>query len=94
MSSSWSDGIDPSTLTAGPALDQPDHQGVPVLDLNRSVITRQHVMRLLPLMGLSPAQEEALLSLPYPVPFEVAARAFGSVGVDMDTLMDRMGASP
>ena len=65
-----------------------------MLDLDRSVITREHVRRLLPLMGLSPGQERDLLSLPYPVPFQVAADAFQSVGVDMDMLMDRMGGSP
>jgi hypothetical protein len=65
-----------------------------VLDLNDSVITRQHVLQLLPLMELTPAQERKLLSLPYPVPFDVAAQAFVSLGVDMDTLTDRMGGSP
>jgi hypothetical protein len=65
-----------------------------VLDLNGLIITRQHVMALLPSMGLGPEQEERLLKLPYPVDFPVAAAAFESVGVDMDTLVDRMGASP
>jgi hypothetical protein len=65
-----------------------------VLDLNSSAITRQHVMELLPLMGLSPEQEERLLALDYPVEFRVAAAAFESVGADMDTLVDRMGGSP
>ena len=57
-------------------------------------ITRQHVERLLPAMALTPAQERRLLSLPYPVDFGVAAAAFESVGVDLDTLVDRMGGSP
>ena len=65
-----------------------------MLDLDHSVITRQHVLQLLPLMALTPEQEEELLSLPYPVPFDVAAKAFESVDVDMDTLTDRMGGSP
>ena len=65
-----------------------------MLDLNDSVITRQHVLQLLPLMRLTPEQEDELLSLPYPVAFDVAAKAFESVGVDMDTLTDRMGGSP
>ena len=57
-------------------------------------ITRQHVERLLRALELSPAQERRLLSLPYPVDFGVAAAAFESVGVDLDTLVDRMGGSP
>lgn len=65
-----------------------------MLDLNGLLITRQHVMGLLPIMGLSREQEERLLALPFPVDFRVAAAAFQSVGIDMDTLIDRMGASP
>ena len=65
-----------------------------MLDLNDSVITRQHVVQLLPIMGLTPEQEDRLLALDYPVDFHVVAAAFESVGVDMDTLVDRMGASP
>ena len=64
------------------------------MDLNSSLITRQHVLDLLPLMNLSPQQEARLLALPYPVEFRVAAEAFESVGVDLDTLTDRMGGSP
>ena len=63
-------------------------------DLNGLLITRQHVMGLLPIMELSPEQEERLLALHYPVDFSVAAAAFESVGIDMDTLIDRMGGSP
>jgi hypothetical protein len=62
--------------------------------LNRTVITRQHVRQLLPLMALSPEQEAKLLSLPYPVEFETAAAAFESLGIDLDVLVDRMGGSP
>jgi hypothetical protein len=65
-----------------------------VTDLNHSLITREHVIELLPIMGLSREDEERLLALPYPVDFSVAAAAFESVGVDMDTLIDRMGGSP
>jgi hypothetical protein len=57
-------------------------------------VTRRHVERLLPVLGLSPAQERRLLALDYAVDFEVAAAAFESVGVDLDTLVDRMGGSP
>jgi hypothetical protein len=64
------------------------------MDLNRSLITRQHVVGLLRLMDLSPEQEARLLGLRYPVDFDVAAAAFESVGVDLDTLTDRMGGSP
>jgi hypothetical protein len=63
-------------------------------DPNDVLITREHVMRLLPLMSLDPEHEARLLSLHYPVPFRVAAAAFESVGVDLDFLMDRMGSSP
>jgi hypothetical protein len=65
-----------------------------VHDPNGLLITRRHVEKLLPLMGLSPAQERRLLALPYPVDFSVAAAAFEKVGVDLDTLVDRMGGSP
>jgi hypothetical protein len=64
------------------------------MDLSHSLITRQHVLRLLPLMDLGPGQTEKLLALPYPVEFPVAAAAFEAVGVDLDTLTDRMGGSP
>ena len=64
------------------------------MDLSRVPITRQHVVDLLPLMRLSPDQEARLLSLRYPVDFAVAAAAFESVGVGLDTLTDRMGGSP
>ena len=64
------------------------------MDLGQSLITRQHVVDLLPLMSLTPEQEARLLALPYPVEFAVAAQAFESVGVFLDTLTDRMGGSP
>jgi hypothetical protein len=58
------------------------------------LITRQHVLHLLPILGLSPEQEERLLALRYPVDISVAAAAFESFGIDVDTLIDRMGGSP
>ena len=64
------------------------------MDLSRLQITRQHVVDLLPIMGLTPEQEARLLALHYPVDFSVAAAAFASVGVALDTLTDRMGGSP
>ena len=64
------------------------------MDLSRVPITRQHVVELLPLMRLSPAQEARLLALDYPVDFRTAAAAFESVGVSLDTLTDRVGGSP
>ena len=65
-----------------------------MLDLDGSQITRQHVVDLLRIVTLSPEQEARLLALDYPVDFDVAAAAFESVGVDMDTLVNRMGGSP
>jgi hypothetical protein len=65
-----------------------------VLELNGAKITRQHVLALLPMMRLSPEQEERLLALHYPADFEVVSAAFEEVGVDMDTLIDRAGGSP
>jgi hypothetical protein len=65
-----------------------------MFELDHSQITRQHVVDLLPLMGLRPEQEARLLALPFPVDFDTAAAAFESVGVDLDTLTDRMGGSP
>ncbi len=64
------------------------------MELSRALITREHVQELLPLMRLSPAQEARLLALRFPVDFRVAAAAFESVGVNLDTLTDRMGGSP
>jgi hypothetical protein len=64
------------------------------MDLSRLLITRQHVVDLLPVMGLSPEQEARLLALHYPVDFTVAAAAFESVGIALDELTDRMGGSP
>jgi hypothetical protein len=64
------------------------------MDLTRLLITRQHVVDLLPIMGLSWEQEARLLALHYPVEFTEAAAAFESVGVELDTLTDRMGGSP
>ena len=64
------------------------------MELDRTPITRQHVVDLLPLMRLTPQQEARLLALRYPVDFRVAAAAFESVGVDLDVLVDRMGGSP
>ena len=66
------------------------------MDLSRLLITRQHVMDLLPVMRLSPEQEARLLALHYPVDFGVAAAAaaFESVGIELSTLTDRMGGSP
>jgi hypothetical protein len=65
-----------------------------MFDLHGTTVTREHVTALLPLMRLSPAQEARLLALHYPVDFGVAAAAFESVGVDLDSLVDRMGGSP
>jgi hypothetical protein len=63
------------------------------MDMSRWLITRRHVQDLLPILRLSPEQEARLLALDYPVSFGVAA-AFESVGVDLDTLTDRVGGSP
>jgi hypothetical protein len=68
--------------------------GVAVNDPDGWRITRRHVEDLLPVMRLSPTQERRLLALDYPVDFSEAAAAFQSVGVDLDTLVDRMGGSP
>ncbi|WP_448623467.1 hypothetical protein [Geodermatophilus sp. URMC 64] len=62
--------------------------------MSRWVVTREHVEHLLPIMRLRPEQEARLLALDYPVSFDVAAAAFESVGVELTTLMDRMGGSP
>jgi hypothetical protein len=57
-------------------------------------ISRQHVLGLLPLMRLTPAQRKDLLSLRYPLPYSVVAPVFASLGYDMDAFIDRMGGSP
>jgi hypothetical protein len=64
------------------------------MDMRHVQITRQHVEGLLPFMRLSSEQQARLLALHYPVDFHVAAAAFESVGVDLDTLVDRAGGSP
>jgi len=64
------------------------------VDLTRSLITREHVVGLLPIMGLSPEREARLPALHYPVPFGVSVTAFEAVGVELATLTDRMGGSP
>jgi hypothetical protein len=64
------------------------------MDLTDVPITRQHVEGLLRFLRLSPQQEARLLALRYPVDFHTAAAAFESVGVDLDTLIDRAGGSP
>ncbi|MGY1695510.1 MULTISPECIES: hypothetical protein [unclassified Geodermatophilus] len=64
------------------------------MHLSRTVVTRQHVVDLLRRVHLPPEQEARLLALPYPVDFAVAAAAFESAGVTLDTLTDRMGGSP
>jgi hypothetical protein len=64
------------------------------MDMSHVQITREHVVGLLPFMRLSSEQEARLLALHYPVEFNIAAAAFESVGVDLDTLMDRAGGSP
>jgi hypothetical protein len=66
----------------------------PLMDTDSWLVTRQPGVDLLPLMRLSPSQEARLMALDYPVDFATAARAFESVGVDMDVLTDRMGGSP
>jgi hypothetical protein len=78
------EGEERSVRSGGDAVNDPDGWRV----------TRRHVEELLPVLRLSPAQERRLLALDYPVDFSVAAAAFESVGVDLDTLVDRMGGSP
>jgi hypothetical protein len=51
------------------------------MDLTRLLITREHVVELLPIMRLSAEQEARLLALHYPVEFSEAAAAFDSVGL-------------
>jgi hypothetical protein len=65
-----------------------------VFDLRGQLITREHVLRLLPLMRLSAGQEQRLLALHYPVDYAVLAAAFEAMGIDADVLVDRMGGSP
>jgi hypothetical protein len=65
-----------------------------VFDLRGQSITREHVLRLLPLLRLAPEQEERLLALHYPVDYAVVAAAFESAGIDAGVLVDRMGGSP
>ena len=75
-------------------MEPPLFRGVAVNDPSSWRITRRHVERLMRALELTPAQERRLLSLPYPVDFGTAAAAFERVGVDLDTLVDRMGGSP
>jgi hypothetical protein len=58
------------------------------------LVSRQHVLDLLPVMRLTPAQRQRLLALRYPLPLARVAPEFDSLGIDVDTLVDRMGGSP
>ena len=58
------------------------------------LVTRQHVLDLLPAMRLTPAQQRRLLALDYPLPRARVAPEFDLLGIDVDTLIDRMGGSP
>jgi hypothetical protein len=65
-----------------------------MFDLRGQLISREHVIRHLPLLRLTPEQEERLLALHYPVDYSVVAATFQSLGIDPDVLVDRMGGSP
>jgi hypothetical protein len=65
-----------------------------MFDLRGRLISREHMIRHLPLLRLTPEQEEQLLALHYPVDYTVVAAAFQSLGIDPDVLVDRMGGSP
>jgi hypothetical protein len=90
--SSSSYRADVPTLDGNPSADDP--RGGSPMDPTRLLITRQHVVNLLPVIGLSPEEEARLLGLHHPVEFAEAAAAFESVGVELGTLTDRMGGSP
>ena len=65
-----------------------------MFDLRGRLVTREHVIGLLPLMRLTPEQERRLLALHYPADYAVVAAAFAALGIDADVLVDRMGGSP
>ena len=65
-----------------------------VPDLSDQLITREHVLGLLPVLQLSPEHRRRLLALDYPVPFTVVAQALERLGISPGVLTDRMGGSP
>lgn len=58
------------------------------------LVTRQHVLDLLPVMRLTAAQQQRLLALRYPLPRAQVEPEFDLLGIDVDVLVDRMGGSP
>jgi hypothetical protein len=65
-----------------------------VFDMDDRLVTREHVLRLLPITQLDPADQRRLLELPYPVEFRVVAHAFARLGISPEGLVDGMGGSP
>ena len=65
-----------------------------MFDLDGCLITREHVLHLLSILQIDPADQREVLALPYPVEYPVVARALGRAGINLDLLTDRMGGSP
>jgi hypothetical protein len=65
-----------------------------MFDLDGSLISREHVLHLLSILQIDPADQREVLLLPYPVEFPVVARALGRAGISLELLTDRMGGSP
>ncbi|MGZ4507240.1 MAG: hypothetical protein ACXVX0_08300, partial [Blastococcus sp.] len=63
-------------------------------DLSDQLITREHVLGLLPILQLSPEHRRRLLALDYPAPFTVVSQELERHGISPDVLTDRMGGSP
>jgi hypothetical protein len=57
-------------------------------------MTWQAALDIVVRAGLPQADHHRILSLRYPVDYQVFWRALAAVGVTQERLMDRMGASP
>ena len=57
-------------------------------------VTRQHVVDILRIVGLSVLAEEARRALPDPVEYNYAERFLAQYGITKDELISRRGGSP
>jgi hypothetical protein len=57
-------------------------------------MTRQGASDIVVRATLSPAEQQRVLALPYPVEYQAFWRVLAGLGVTREFLMDRLGASP
>jgi hypothetical protein len=57
-------------------------------------VSRAHVLDIIARAGLTDAQRDRVLALPYPADQERVIELFRSMGIYIDELITRMGGSP